>query len=307
MSQVGGGIALSLLVSTSLLLLEPGEKTALFAGSAPSAAGRRTGGTWSPPDVDQSTPSVRSDITCSLPEVLDGAARRMEELIQNISRFTATEVLKHQEVDRRGKLHRPEIRKFDYMVSIQEVRGGYLNVEEVRNRNFSLSEFPHELATLGTPSLVLIFHPRYIDDFETHCEGLTEWEGQPTWLVHFEQRKNRPNHVRTYHVNGNRYDIPLRGRAWINADTFQITRLETDIAAPIAKIQLRLEHLRIDYKPVVFPGRQVELWLPHSAELYTDFRGHRFYRRHLFTDFELFSVETTQEITYPKLKDPGSP
>jgi hypothetical protein len=255
---------------------------------------------WMPPDIDHSAHPMRSDITCSLADVLAGAGKRIQELIHNIDRFTATEVLEHQDADRQGNLQAPEIRKFDYMVSIREVRGGLMSVEEFRNRDVTPLHFPSRLATLGTPSIVLIFHPRYIQDFDMDCEGLGDWEGQPTWLVRFEQRKDRPNNLRSYSVDGNRYDVRLRGRAWIRADTYQVVRVETDLADPIPKIQLRLEHLQIEYHPVDFPERRVVLWLPQSAELYMDFRGHHIRRRHYFTDFKLFSVETKQEIANPK-------
>ena len=49
-----------------------------------------------------------------------------------------------------------------------------------------------------------------------------------------------------------------------------------------------------------FPKSKVEIWLPSSTELYMDFQGHRFYRRHTFTDFNLFSVKIDQQFGDPK-------
>jgi hypothetical protein len=40
----------------------------------------------------------------------------------------------------------------------------------------------------------------------------------------------------------------------------------------------------------------VMMWLPSSVELYMDFRGHRFYRRLSYADFQLFSVKVHQEF-----------
>ena len=72
--------------------------------------------------------------------------------------------------------------------------------------------------------------------------------------------------------------------------------METDLADTIPAIQLRLEHMNVEYRPVAFPARRTELWLPASAELYLDFAGRRFYRRHSFTDFTLFSVDVQQKF-----------
>jgi VWFA-related protein len=263
-----------------------------------------TSDVWAPPDVDRTALQLVSGASCALPEVLAGAAKRIQELIQSVESFTATEVLEHQDADRRGNLQAAEIRKFDYMVSIRELRGGFMNVEEFRDGDYSPTNLPGQIATFGTSSIVLIFHPRYVPDFDMVCEGLSNLDGQPAWQVRFEQRKDRLNYMRTYHIDGVRFDIRLRGRAWIKADNFEVVRLETDLADQIPKIQLRAEHMTIEYAPVDFPERNIRLWLPKSAELYVDFRGHRFRRRHHFTDFKLFSVETRQEIAPPKPRNP---
>jgi VWFA-related protein len=271
----------------------------------PASAERMADDRWVPPSIDQSAGPVNAGVACSLPDVLEGAGKRIQELIRNVDRFTAIEVLEHQDVDGRGNMQTPETRKFDYMVSIKEVRGGLMSVEEFRNQAFSPLQLPGQLATIGTPSVVLIFHPRYIPDFDMVCDGLGDRDGQPVWLVRFEQRKDCPNNIHSYSLDGVRYDVRLRGRAWIKADTYQILRLETDLAETIPKIQLRTEHMKIEYQPVDFPERKTQLWLPKSAELYLDFRGHRFRRRHNFTDFKLFSVETKDQITPPKGAGPN--
>jgi hypothetical protein len=59
---------------------------------------------------------------------------------------------------------------------------------------------------------------------------------------------------------------------------------------------MRIEHIDIDYGPIFFPARATELWLPLNAELYLDFKNHRFYRRHQFIDFTLFSVDVDQRF-----------
>jgi hypothetical protein len=232
--------------------------------------------------------------------VLEGAGKRIKELVQNVDRFTATEVLEHQEVDPSGRMGRAETAKFDYLVSISQERDGFLGVDELRNRSHSLDLFPSHLATTGTPSLVLIFHPRYTGDFWMQCEGLGEWQGQPAWQVRFEQRADRPGHICAFVVNGSTYIVKLRGRAWILADSFQVARLETDLKESIPEIRLRLSHQSIEYRPVNSPTLNLHLWLPSSTELFLDFQGHRFYRKHSFTDFKIFSVDTQYQISNPK-------
>jgi len=246
------------------------------------------GENWVPDDIDTAVPAVTTGAACSLPEVLARAGQRVEELVENVDRFTATEVLVHQPLDRSGRTRRATTVKFDYLVSISKSRDGFFQVEEFRNRSRSLDVFPSHIATTGTPSLVLIFHPRYIGDFKTECEGLGNWKGQPAWQVRFEQRPDRPNRTNAFIVGGRKYNGDLRGRAWILADSYQITRLDTDQEQAIPKIQLRRSHESVEYRPVAFPNNNLQLWLPSSTELYMDFKGQRFYRKHSFTDFKLF-------------------
>jgi hypothetical protein len=96
------------------------------------------------------------------------------------------------------------------------------------------------------------------------------------------------------------YRVNLRGRAWILADSFQVARLETDLMDSIPKLRLHLEHQNIEYSPVKSPTEEVQLWLPSSAELYMNFLGRRFHRKHVFTDFKIFSVDSQNRIGDPK-------
>jgi hypothetical protein len=265
---------------------------------------RKAADAWVPEDVDQAVPPVAPGVSCPLAEVLTGAGRRIVELVQNVDRFTATEILTHQSVGRSGRLGRRRTLKFDYLVSMNETKDGYMKVAELRNPNWSLGRFPNHIATTGTPSLVLIFHPRYIGDFQTECEGLGEWDGQPAWLVRFMQRKDRLGHLSRITVYGFSYDMRLRGRAWILKDSLQVARLETDLADLISQVGLRLDHMDVEYRPVAFSRSNVQIWLPSSAELFMDFRGHRFYRKHSFNDFKLFSVETQYQVEEPRQDQP---
>jgi hypothetical protein len=251
---------------------------------------------WPPADVDSVPPPIGEERACALPAVLAGAGKRIVQMVKNVDRFTATELVQHQSVDRSGKLKNAEVKKFRYLVSLKKGPNQYLDVQEYRDGSSDPESFPQQIATTGTPAIVLIFHPKYAEDFDMHCEGLGEWGGQPAWLVRFEQRANRVNHMSGMVVGGKGYDLRIRGRAWILADSYEVARIESDLADTIAEIGLRLQHEVVEYHLVRFADDRADLWLPSSTELYMDFHGHRFYRRHTFTDFKLFSVGVTQDF-----------
>ena len=261
---------------------------------APTLPGR-----WAPPDVDEAVPPVTANVACSLPEVLSAVGQRLQELVTNLQQFTGVGRVEHWDVNGNGNLSRPLARTFNYLVSISQIRPGFLSVDETRNGGALLHAFPTKLASLGMVATVLIFHPYYVGDYDVSCEGLGEWRGQPTWQVHFRQRPDRPARMRSYRIQGKGHPVKLKGRAWIAADTYQVLHMETDLAEPLPEIRLQTEHLSIDYRPVQFQKKGIELWLPESADLYFDFRSHRYRHRHTFSEYMLFSVDTREQIQEP--------
>jgi hypothetical protein len=182
------------------------------------------------------------------------------------------------------------------------VRRGLLSVDEYRDIHYQPAKFPDGIATSGLPALVLIFHPRYLSDFKMTCEGLARTKAGPAWQIYFRQRADKPNSVRTYQIGtqGPTYSAPLRGRAWVAADSFQIVRLETALVAPLPQIRLVVDRAAIEYGPVHFQSRNLDMWLPQTAEVFYDWRGRRSHRRHSFKNYLLFSVDDKQQIADPK-------
>ncbi len=261
---------------------------------------------WVPPDVDEKVPAVEPGAACVLDEVVRRAGKRVEEFVKNVDRFTASEFLKHESINKWGLSESRETRKFDYVASIDQYRPGYFSVAEYRNGAQSRSEFPDSVETTGLAALALIFHPNNAGNFEMSCEGLGRWNGRFAWQVHFRQRPDKLNTIRAYKFgeNGPAYPVALRGRAWIAADTYQIVRMETDLVAPLPQIRLVTDHTLVDYGPVHFKKGNVEMWLPQNAELYCDWRGKRMHRRLSYSSYMLFSVDEKQRISEPKMENP---
>jgi len=76
--------------------------------------------------------------------------------------------------------------------------------------------------------------------------------------------------------------------------------MESELGKPIPEIRLTKEHTAIKYAPVKFLDQKIQIWLPQEAELYVERRGHRYYRRLLYTDFKLFNVDTAQNTEAPQ-------
>jgi hypothetical protein len=253
---------------------------------------------WAPPDIDHVSTAVNTQVPCAVADIAGAASKRVQELVQSMQRFSATEEAEFEEVDRNGASRGERKATFKYVAYISEVGPQELNVEEYRNDSAAVENFPSKLATIGTAAFALIFHPNYLKDFSVTCEGMTEWKGRRTWRLHLVQTK--PDNFRGYRVANRYFPVMLKARAWIDAETFEVLRLETSLREPIEAIPLQLEHVIVDYGKVEFPKRDLQLWLPQEAEIFMDYRGHRYRHHHKFSNFQLFWVDTTQTVRAPK-------
>lgn len=279
--------------------LQPGSASSTTAAKKLLADSRTSlpETTWQPPGIDSAKPVVASGVTCPYDRVVDEAGKRVEELVNDVGRFAAVEEMLHERLDELGNPTSKETRKFDYAALITPTQQpGTIRVDEFRTQRYEVEDPPDNIADNGFAALALVFHPGMRDDFQMTCEGLGELHGQATWLVHFQQRTDRYNHIQSFMVGGNAYPVNLKGRAWITADKFQIVRIESEMIKPQPEVQMLAEHQVTEYGPVSFAAKNVELWLPKTAEVYLHLRGRRYYRRHSFGNYMLFSVDTQEKV-----------
>lgn len=257
---------------------------------------------WLPPNVDDAVPPVEPGVSCSLDDVLKNVSARVQELPAVVDRYTATEILHQEDVNNAGYADRVADLSFNYLASVREIKNKYgesLDVQEYRNGSTGTEMFPNQMASVGLPSIVLIFHRLLLKDFDMKCEGLSRARGNFAWQIYFHQRMDQESRIRRYRMGGRVFPIALKGRAWIDANDFQVVRLETDLREPHPELRLKAEHLDMEYGPVRFKSRNEQLWLPTSADYYAVLRGQRFHRRHIFTNYILFSVEHEEQIGEP--------
>lgn len=293
-----------------------GEAPVLLRPSSPGTADPLLDGAlapelsvkWQPPGIDEEKPSVAVGVACPYEQVLAGVEHNALNLAENVGRFAAIEDMLHERLDNLGSPTGREIQKFDYAANISQPAPGRLQVDEYRAEKYGVGSLPDQIVTGGFPTLALLFLPDMRVNYEITCEGLGEWKGQSAWLMHFRQREDRPSSIGRFQVGDNSYPINLKGRAWITADTFQIVRIESELVSPMKQIQFLTEHSIAEYGPVHFQKKNLDLWLPKSADVYLDIHHHRYHRRHSFDHYMLFSTDAEQKVGDAKHspKGPGS-
>jgi hypothetical protein len=255
---------------------------------------------WDPPQVDDPVPFLSTTPPCNLHEVLQQAGRRAAQTVDLLQNFNAHEHLRFEQTDRLGMSEMFITENFDYLVDFGEPSGP-LKVQETRTP-LAGSDNAHLSTTVdkGLPVLALIFYPVMQGDYEMRCEGLTRWNNQPAWVVYFRQVDGMRPRTLSMGTEANAFPVSLKGRAWITADSGQIMHLETNLVKGVPIIELLANAVSIDYAPVAFASKNIELWLPKSAVAYTDYGKRRTIIEHTFSDIQLFSVQTQQVIEKPK-------
>ena len=162
--------------------------------------------------------------------------------------------------------------------------------------------FPASGLDVGEVAIALIFRPDLQTDYEMKCEGMDERNGQLDWVVHFQQRNDRPSRTVKFWVDNRAQPAKLKGRAWVSKDNFQVVHLEANLMGDLWEIGLQEFAVSIDYKFVQNPSENLRLWLPHHVVTYTtwNFDARRMILAHNFADFQLFRVETKEKVQEPK-------
>lgn len=260
-------------------------------------------GFWNPPDVDAPIAGISAVPPCPLADVLQQAAKRAGELVDGLQKFSAQEVMHAQMINEVGGVTAEENQQFEYLVFLSRARNGLLSVRENHTATYGQNAFDRSMTDSGLAVLALIFYPPYDSGYDMRCEGQVQYQGRAAWVIHFQQRPDKPSVTRSFATPTGHYSAALKGRAWIDASSFQVLHLETNLVNWVAGMHLKSEAISIDYGPVQFHIRPVTLWLPQNAEVYSEFipystgssivyaehpENPRYRVRYTFTDFKLF-------------------
>jgi tetratricopeptide (TPR) repeat protein len=256
---------------------------------------------WAPPSVDTFVPAVASDVSCSAEDVVQRTILNTNRQLENLERFLATEHIQHEEINARGEVSQIRDKNFSYMVFIEHTKDGLIFLDEKRDGGTGTDSFPTSLATVGLVSLgVDVFHPGFAKALDFKCEGLGQWRGKAAWILHFEQKSNVKSFLRLWQTKTKTVEVPLKGRVWVAASSYNVLHVESDLREPMKELELMRDHLAIDYGPVNFQNGKTELWLPWYADMYLELHGKRYHHSHTLSNFSLFAVDTNDKIALPK-------
>lgn len=254
---------------------------------------------WAPPNVDAPLKSFSTNATCDLSEILTRMAASALALASNLERFTAQEHIDYVMLDHVGMVEDYDSGSFQYVYSIEQQNGGSVS-REYRTPAKGGHMFRAAGLQIGGATIALMFLPDLQTDYEMKCEGANERNGQLDWVVHFQQRKDRPDRTAKFWVGNVSRSGMFKGRAWISKENFQVVHLEASLVGGVPDIGLEGLAVSVDYRLVQSVSGNLGLWLPDSMATYWDYNAHRLVLTHSFSDFQLFTVETREKTQEPR-------
>jgi len=246
---------------------------------------------WNPPNTDAKIRSLTKSVPCDLAAILDQAGRKAAEFANTLQKFTAQESIEYKRFDRGGDLKETQSGTFDYTFAFEERNGGTAS-QEYRTATKGSRVFAEAGHDIGQVALALLFHPSLQTDYQMKCEGVDNWRGQRSWVIRFEQRKDRPARTFQFKEEKSTYPAMLKGRAWVSSENWQILHLEVNLTQVPSGMRLEVGAMSIDYAAVPIAVRELTVWLPQRVETYWEFRDYRAMLSHSFRKFQVFLVES---------------
>ena len=156
------------------------------------------------------------------------------------------------------------------------------------------------MLTSGFASASLPFHPAYQSQAIFRYLGRQKVDGRNTYVIAFAQQPGKARVYGTFKFREVRMMTFSQGLAWVDSKSYQITRLRTDLLAPLVEVKLDRETTEIAFSEVQFKSIGKEFSLPQQVTVTVDWNGKHLQNQHRYSDFMLFNVEAVEKVGKPK-------
>jgi len=230
-----------------------------------------------------------------LPNLLQKIGESVKSYFDNFPNTTAREEITLQLLDWKGQPIEQRKEHFNYLDLSHPLKND-VGMEEYRT---DLKGRPAEpvspfggFVSKGFSSMVIYFHPAHQPETQYRDLGRQNMDGHETEVVLFSQIPGKARPKETLKTSIRSIPILLQGLAWVDAATYQIIRMRTDLLQPQGDMDLKRQTTESRFTEVHFKGSPLVLWLPAEVTVTVVWRGLVYRNRHDYSDFKLFRVET---------------
>jgi hypothetical protein len=231
---------------------------------------------------------------------VEAASADVRAYLNDLADVTCTEQVSQVKLAPSGKMEFHQESTFDYLVMMDGTQDEFkLNESRLPKQQGTSSKNLPLLVTNGFSTLFLIFHPYYRDAFVLTPEAEVVEGGEKLSRIHFEHVRGKRTPV-ALAVRGREYPLDIAGDAWVDSETGAVVRIESDLAAPMEDIGLRILHVQINYSSMRLPGSDRPVRYPTSAYVEVETKKQHWRNIHLFTNYKRFGVSTDVAVSEKK-------
>jgi len=151
------------------------------------------------------------------------------------------------------------------------------------------------VVTIGFAGAIEYFYPDYQPDSRFRLLGREEIKGQDAYVLAFAQRPERGRRPQILAFGSQRGAAFMQGVAWINAQTYEIVRIRTEILQETGDVDLRQETTEVEYAPVNFKRSDQTLLVPREVTVSGQLGRYTFHNFHRYSDYRIFKVEAVEK------------
>ena len=233
-----------------------------------------------------------------LAALLQKTGESVEAMFRSFPNTVSLEQIRQERRGKDGKVKNSLDQSFQYLLLARPEKWG-LGLEEYRtnargDRGAPVGLKDGLMLTAGFASAPLLFHPAYQAGSNFRYLGRQELDGRATYVVAFAQRPETAKMIERFNTENASVLVLLQGVAWIDAATYRIVRLRTDLLKPQSQVRLERQTTEIRFQQIPFKEIATALWLPQEVAVTVGWKGRTFRNWHRYSNFKLFNVATEE-------------
>jgi hypothetical protein len=254
-----------------------------------------------PPDLTGLEPATDQG---QLDSILSAVGKTVAEFFRNFPNTSSLEQIHQEKLGRKQKVGTTLDQKFRYLCFTPAADWGP-GFDEYRVDSSGARAYPQGLQdgfmlTSGFASSSLFFHPKYQSQATFRYLGRQKVNGRYAYVIAFAQQPGKARFYGTFRTDSNVVTTFSQGLAWVDSQSYEISRLRTDLLVPLSEVNLERETTEIDFWPVYFKGIGQGFTLPRQVTVIVDWKGRRLRNEHRYSEYKLFRVEATEKPEKPK-------
>jgi hypothetical protein len=191
--------------------------------------------------------------------------------------------------------------EFNYLILSHRTQDGSTALEEYRtdmkNRRIEPSAQGLVPRGYGFAYQWLLFSSADQPDFRFRYFGKQKIDRHETFAVAFAQIPENVKSPARFISNGNAVPFFLQGVVWIDAATFEIVLLRTDLLAPVPSVELERITTELHFRSVHIREFGAVLWLPKEVHI-TSEQGNDFAMElHRYSNYRLYHAQSRIVLT----------